>query len=215
MNNRMLSKIITELTAVLVKSLWLGRIDGISKIPTHPCIIIANHESYLDFLLIGYSLNRKAKIPFIFWAKSKVLRHSLWKIYSGIFGTIEVGDHGGIDKLLETSKQAMQNGNYICIFPEGTRSRTGDLQYFKQGYLRLATDTGKEIVPVFLENTYHAWPSTSRLPKRRKCNITFLSSIQISKNMKKSEIDTINQTIMKTYRELKKHQDRSRIGIFV
>jgi 1-acyl-sn-glycerol-3-phosphate acyltransferase len=204
MRTTFFSRIITGCTALLVRSLWLGTIDGISNIPAHPCIIIANHASYLDFLLIGYSLNRKAKVPFTFWAKSKVVHHSLWKTYSNIFPTIEVENNGGIDTLLQNSRQAMQRGKYICIFPEGTRTRTGDLQHFKQGYLKLAAATGVEIVPAFLENTHAGWPPGKWLPKRKKCNITFHSAIKISPTMNKSELDEINKSIMNTYWEMKK-----------
>lgn len=205
MMKKLITRIITSITAVLIKFMWLGNIKGTQKIPPYPCIIIANHESYLDFLLIGYSLVKKAQIPFKFWAKTKVVNHALWKKYSEIFNAIEVKGNGGFNDLLETSRQAIKSGDYICIFPEGTRSRNGELLPFKLGYLKLASTLGMEVVPVFLENTFHAWPPFKRLPRRKKCNVTFFPSIKISQDMNRSDMEKINKSIMNKYSELKNY----------
>ena len=192
-----LGKILSVVTAFLIRCFWVGRINKISNIPPTPCILISNHESYLDFLLIGYALRNKAKIKFSFWAKTKVVNHLIWRIYSNIFKSIEV--NGNLRKLNEISQQAINRGESVCIFPEGKRSRNGQLQPFQKGYLRLASSIGIEVVPIFLENTYIAWPSHKLLPNFRKCNITFHPAIKISKDLTEEEISEINLTLMKKY----------------
>ena len=201
--NNLITKTINFTTAKVVKFMWLGKITGTKNIPPHPCIIISNHESYLDFLLIGYSLVKIAGIPFQFWAKTKVINHSLWKKYSEIFSAIEVGKCRRMDDLLEISREALKKGNYICIFPEGTRTRTGKLLPFKHGYLKLATALDLEIVPVYIENTFYAWPPFKRLPRRKKCNITFFPPIKIDKDIKKPDLEILNKAIMNRYLEFK------------
>jgi len=196
-SNFFFTRIFSFATASLIRSFWLGKTEGISNIPDSPCILISNHASYLDFLLIGYVLKRKANKNFTFWAKTKVINHFLWKTYSNIFNSIEVV--GNLRKLNELSSQALNKGQYICIFPEGKRSRDGKLQPFKKGYLRLASSIGTNIVPVQLENTFLAWPAHQLLPKFKKCSITFYPPIEISKDLTEDEIDQINLTIMKAY----------------
>lgn len=197
LTNLFLTRTFSLLTALVIRSFWLGKTEGLTNIPTTPCILISNHESYLDFLLIGYVLKRKANKNFTFWAKTKVVNHHIWKIYSNIFNSIEVA--GNLRKINELSSQAMNNGHYVCIFPEGKRTRDGKLQPFLKGYLRLASTIGCQIVPVHLENTFIAWPAHRKLPGYKKCNITIYPPIEISKDLTEEEIDQINLTIMEKY----------------
>lgn len=192
-----LKKMISYPTCFLIKTFWLGKTQELSNLPASACIIISNHESYLDFLLIGYSLKREANKNFTFWAKTKVVNHIIWKIYSDLFHSIEV--NGNLRKVFELSQQAIINGEYVCIFPEGKRSRNGELQTFMKGYLRLASSLGIEIAPVFLENTYGAWPSHQKFPHFRKCNISFHPSIKVPIDLTEEELDAFNLTIMKKY----------------
>lgn len=194
-------RILSIVTAFLIKLFWLGNIKGLSNIPASPCVIISNHESYLDFLLLGYTLKRKAGKSFRFWAKTKVVNHSIWKTYSTFFNSIEV--NGNFRKLNELSLEALNSGEYVCIFPEGQRSRNGDLQPFKEGYLRLASSAGIEVVPAFIENTYQTWPAHKRLPGLRKCNVSFHPSFKISRDLTESEIAAVNLMIMKKYSEFR------------
>jgi 1-acyl-sn-glycerol-3-phosphate acyltransferase len=200
-------RIISHVSAVFIKSFWLGKIEGINRIPSSPCIIISNHESYLDFLLLGYALKKKANKNFRFWAKSKVVKHVFWKTYSNIFNSIEVNENGNYRNLNELSLQALSNGDYVCIFPEGRRSRDGELQKFKEGYLHLASAHGIEVVPAFLENTFETWPTHKRFPGLKRCNITFHQPIKISKNLTDSETDEVNRMFMKKYESIKRLSD--------
>jgi long-chain acyl-CoA synthetase len=197
-------KMFSIISAWMIKIFWLGRIEGLHNIPAKPCIIISNHASYLDFLLLGYIFKRTTNIRFRFWAKTKVTKHFLWKIYSNIFHSIEVNENGNFRKLNELSLEALNNGEYVCIFPEGKRSRNGDLQEFKVGYLRLALSAGIDVVPVFLENTFEAWPTHKSFPKPKRCNITFHPTFKISKDLTETEINEVNSMIRRKYEEFKK-----------
>lgn len=189
--------VVSFFTAFLVRTCWLGKIEGLEHIPASPCIIIANHASYLDFLLLGYVLKRKSGKRFRFWAKTKVVKHGLWKTYSALYHSIEV--NGNFRKLTELSVQAIQNGEYVCIFPEGQRSRNGAIQSFKSGYLHLAASSGIEVVPVFLENTYRAWPAHKVLPTIQKCHVRFYPALPVAKNIPETDLDELNRKIMEKY----------------
>lgn len=186
-----------------IKAFWLGRVSGLENLPKTPCIIISNHESYLDFILLGYVFRKKAGIEFTFWAKTKVVKHILWKKYSNIFSTIEVSENGTNRKLNELSIQVIKEGSYVCIFPEGKRTRNGELQKFKEGYLYLASAGSIEVAPVFLENTFKAWPTHQKLPYPKRCNITFLPSFNVPAGLNESQISDLNVQVMEKYQLLK------------
>lgn len=198
-NIKYFPKIIAFITAFVIKTFWLGRVNGLSNIPQNPSVIISNHLSYLDFLLIGYVLNRKANKRFRFWAKTKVVNHSIWKFYSGIFQSIEVDCGHGFRTLYEMSQQAITDGEFVCIFPEGTRSKDGNLMPFKEGYIKLAATCSVEILPIYLENTFVAWPSHKSLPKIQRCNLTFYPALTISKDPSRMEIEQVNLAMMDQY----------------
>lgn len=189
--------------AWIIKTFWLGKIEGLDHVPTSPCIIISNHESYLDFLLLGYVLKKNAHKDFRFWAKTKVIKHCIWRFYSNLYNTIEVNENGNWRKLNELSLQALSNGEYVCIFPEGSRSRNGDMQKFKVGYLRLASANRVKVVPAFLENTYNTWPAHRSFPRIRRCKITFYPPMEIPKDLTESEIEEFNLIVMTTYESFK------------
>jgi len=199
MISSLFGKFVTNLTTFAIKKLWLGKIEGIANVPPYPCIIIANHASYLDFLLLGYSLRISVGVPFSFWAKKKVVDHPLWGVYSSISNVIEVSDKEFHGKLVESTRNAIENGDYVCIFPEGTRSRSGELLSFKRGYLKIASKLGVEIVPAFLENTHQTWPTHKIFPRLKKCNVTFFPPIQIPEDADNSEIQKLNMTIREKY----------------
>ena len=53
----------------------------------------------------------------------------------------------------------------LILFPEGTRSRTGEMGPFKPGIGALVAGTAAPVVPCYLSGAFAAWPPTSRLPR--------------------------------------------------
>jgi long-chain acyl-CoA synthetase len=74
---------------------------------------------------------------------------------------------------LRKIRSILSRGEPILIFPEGTRSRTGELQSFKPGIGLIAYDTRAPILPAFVEGTHAALPPGKTLPRRNRITITF------------------------------------------
>ena len=98
----------------------------------------------------------------------------------------------------QTSVQCLQRGDFLCIFPEGTRTRTGQLQDFKLGYLRLAAETGAPVLPVRLANSYDVWPPHRRFPRLRRVGIEFHKPVQVAPDLSPSELRNLNAFIRST-----------------
>ena len=73
-------------------------------------------------------------------------------------GYISIVRTRGRSKLMMMDKaaNAVRDGNSVMLFPEGTRTRDGNIQPFKTGAFRLALDTKSPILPVAIIGTYHA-----------------------------------------------------------
>ena len=73
---------------------------------------------------------------------------------------------------LEICGELLSNaGNVLIIFPEGTRSRTGDLQEFKGGIGVLVAGRDVPVLPCYLDGAFRAWPKGSRFPRPRKVRL--------------------------------------------
>lgn len=122
-------------------------------------IIIPNHQSYYDIFLIYGWLGIDIK-----WVMKKELR----KIPGLGIASEKIGhiflDRSNNKEALESLNQAKQKlvgGSSIVIFPEGTRSATGEIQPFKRGAFKLAFDLGLPILPVTLIGTKDILPTNS------------------------------------------------------
>lgn len=121
-------------------------------------IVICNHNSLLDVPLSS---------PFIPGANRTIAKKDFMKV--PLFNIIYKRGSVLVDRKSETSrresfgkmKAALEQGFHMCIYPEGTRNKTGKpLQPFKDGAFRLAVETGTPIVPCILFNTAKAMPAT-------------------------------------------------------
>ena len=119
-------------------------------------IVIANHQSYFDIFLIYGWLGIDIK-----W----IMKKELLKIPGIGFGSRKVG-HIFIDRSnkrvalesLNKAKEKLVYGTSVVIFPEGTRSRNGQLGRFKRGAFKLARDIGLPILPVTINGTRNILP---------------------------------------------------------
>lgn len=123
-----------------------------------PVIFMSNHESHLDppFLISAIP------IPAVYMAKKEVRWMPLvgWAAWAG--GTIFV-DRGKrkAAKSLHQAALEIQGGKNVLIFPEGTRTRDGQLGTFKKGGFSLAIDAGVPIVPLATVGGYRILPAGS------------------------------------------------------
>ncbi len=120
-------------------------------------VIISNHQSLYDIFLIYGWLGVDIK-----W----VMKKELAKIPGIGFGSKKVG-HIFLDRSnsrvalesLNEAKRKLVNGTSVVIFPEGTRSQTGQLGPFKKGAFKLALDLGLPILPVTISGTRNILPA--------------------------------------------------------
>ncbi len=141
---------------VVANPLWRMRIEGRGKVPWKgPAVLVANHMSMLDILVL-YGLFR----PFKWVAKAELFRVPIvgWNMTINDYVRIRRGHPDSIRRMMEHCRQHLERGMPVMIFPEGTRSRDGRLQPFKDGAFRLAIDVGCPVIPIVLSGTAHALP---------------------------------------------------------
>lgn len=120
------------------------KISGQENLPKEKGFILAsNHITDLDPLFIAIRIKRQLN----FMAKSELFKNKIGGAIIKALGAFPVergtGDTSAIDKAVETVK----SGNVFAIFPEGTRSKDGQLKRFKSGTIIVASQTGADIIP--------------------------------------------------------------------
>lgn len=126
-----------------------------------PALIISNHESYLDPVLVGLAVRR----PIRYLARKTLFRSALFTRLIVSLGAVPV-DHesAGAKEGLQISIRLLQQGQPLVVFPEGERTHDGSLQEFKPGLLLLLKRAPVPVVPVGITGAYEAFPRSSKWP---------------------------------------------------
>jgi cytidylate kinase len=109
-------------------------------------IFASNHISYADPLIVGSAVNREV----LFLAKKELFRNRAFAWLIRAYHAIPVNREEIERKTMKLIFDALGRGRSILMFPEGTRSRTGELGELKPGLGFTALNTGVSIVPVFV-----------------------------------------------------------------
>lgn len=133
-------------------------------------IFVPNHQGAFDIFLIYGFLGRNFK-----WMMKKSLRKIPF-IGEACFraGHIFV-DRSGPKKVLETIKQAkasLVDGVSLVVFPEGSRSFTGHMGYFKKGAFQLAGELKLSVVPITIDGSFELMPRTCKWIHRHRLIMT-------------------------------------------
>ena len=153
---------ITYVTTFATLSLGFSfRTTGRNNIPkTGPGLIIANHESFLDPLVVGLATRR----PLYYFARKTLFKGAFGK-FMRFFQAVPVEHHGVGKEGIKTVLEILAAGEVVVLFPEGTRSATGELQPLQPGVQLLLRRSNAPVIPVGIAGAYAAWPRTSKLPK--------------------------------------------------
>lgn len=126
--------------------LWSFRVSGaIPANPRRPYIVVANHESFVDILLISH-------LPFEMKWLSKIEMFRIpvlgWLMRLADDVRLTRGEASSAADAMQQCADRLEKKVSVMIFPEGTRTRNGELGKFKNGAFRLAIDTGVDILPI-------------------------------------------------------------------
>ena len=155
---------------------WPVTVTGRDTIdPRQTYVMVANHLSLLDILVL-FRLRRH----FVWVSKVENFRVPFigWNMRLAGYVPLKRGDRGSIQAMLKACETKLRQGTSIMMFPEGTRSRTGQLQAFKPGAFDLALRMGVPVLPIVVEGTAHALPKRGFvLQGRHPIRITVLDPI--------------------------------------
>jgi 1-acyl-sn-glycerol-3-phosphate acyltransferase len=137
------------------------RTQGHRHVPRRgPALLISNHQSYLDPLLVGLAVRRHP----VFLARQSLFRHRplAWLMRS--LHAAPVNQYGFAREGLQTILEQLRAGRVVGIFPEGHRTRNGPMIPFRPGIHLLLKRLEIPIVPIGIAGAFDAWPHAQSYP---------------------------------------------------
>ncbi len=157
-------------------------------------IIAANHLSYLDPPTIGFVCPKKLN----YFAKYSLFKIKIFSNLIKILGAIPI-EREGSPLTLRKGLDILKKGESLVIFPEGTRSKNGEIKEGKPGIGFLVAKSKVPVIPVRLIGTDKALPHGSKFIRIAKIKVIVGRPIYIEKE----NYHEISKSIMNAIRELK------------
>ena len=149
------------------RSMYEFHVEGKWNLPEGGGVVVSNHTGYLDPAAItaGLHPHRPRFVARDFRSYGNGVGTKLFNFIYRTTGQIVLPrkqgkglGRQGLEQSLEKVQECLSAGDYVVIFPEGKRTEDGELGRFNRGFLKIAKEADKPIIPVYLEGTYDAWP---------------------------------------------------------
>lgn len=153
-----------------------------------PVILVANHQSNFDVPLLLRKIKVKtapaSESKYVFGIGTKGKTRLYRKFVKGLFTRVfynayPFGESIGTDLSMEFTGEMLDRGNSIIIFPEGQRTKKGEIIKFKRGVGFLAVNMRAPIVPIKIEGAHKVLPAHKIIPKFGKCRITYGKPLRV------------------------------------
>ena len=179
MTGRAAAAVAATVAAVARRVLWRAvltltgglRVHGAARLPAGPCVIVANHRSHADTAALIAALPARrqpavaAAADYWFGAGSRA------RICRVLCAAFPVRRSGGGSADLAAAARLLAAGHDVIVYPEGTRSRDGDIGDFHRGAARLAAAAGAPLVPAGISGTRTLLPPGGP-PRPRRAAVT-------------------------------------------
>lgn len=155
-------ELVRILTAPARRVLVRLSVVGADNLPADgPAILVANHVSFFDSVLLMFALPRP--VAFIGKAEYTDNRFTNWLFCGAGMIPVRRENPGDLSHVFDEVADVLRRGEVIGVFPEGTRSRDGMLHRGHSGAAHLALTTGAPLVPVGIVGTDRVLPTGARL----------------------------------------------------
>lgn len=145
----------------LYRLFYRVRIEGRSNLPEGGALLASNHESFLDIPLVS---NAAGPRHVAFVARDTLARSRILEFIMVHCGAVLLRRGTSDRRALRQMVGHLRAGDYVGVFPEGTRSPDGKLGDFKGGVLLAAKTARVPVIPIGIDGSFEAWPRQRKLP---------------------------------------------------
>lgn len=162
-------------------------------------IIVGNHQSYLDGFMVNNVFTTKEMNDNYYIATALHFKSKTMKYLANHGNIILVDANRNLKNTLQAAAKVLKNGKKLIIFPEGARTRDGQLHEFKKTFAILAKELNIPIYPFVLKGAYEAFPYNKKFPKRNNVSVQFLERIEPNDKTVEELVEETKNNIKKNY----------------
>jgi len=150
-----------RLIVTLALSVVFGyRRRGAGNLPSDGAVlVVANHQSYLDPPLIGCAMPKR---QFDFLARAGLFDVGWLRPLITALHAVPIKENGSDPASIREILRRLEAGRVVLVFPEGSRTETGEMGEFKRGVALLLKRSKCPVLPVGIAGAYDAWPRGKR-----------------------------------------------------
>jgi 1-acyl-sn-glycerol-3-phosphate acyltransferase len=197
----LLWKSLQAVARILTTSVFDLKVYGLQNIPDRGgALIVSNHQSYLDPILLGARLRR----PLSYIAKHELFEITpafTWLLRS--LGSFPVRQGHGDLRALKESIERLHDGYLLNIYPEGSRTPDGEIGKIEKGIALIERRAHVPVIPVAIFGSFHAWPIYRRFPQPWPIHVQFGPPMDLSGLTSPEILATIEKTLRKMLTDLR------------
>jgi 1-acyl-sn-glycerol-3-phosphate acyltransferase len=175
---------------------------GKTQVPLRgPCIVVANHASYLDAICLGSASPRRLR----FLISHDIYRMRRLRWFYFMMGAIPLRTEGADTGALRAALKVLESGGAVGIFPEGQRMKDGTPGEGKMGVAFLASRSGAPVIPAAIVGAHKAMPVGALFPLPRRVRVFFGSPLLFRRGgerARKEELMEFANMVMSTIADL-------------
>ncbi|HEY2931637.1 MAG TPA: lysophospholipid acyltransferase family protein [Acidobacteriota bacterium] len=187
--------------------LWISgvtiRVAGLERIGAGPYIFACNHQSFFDIFAILAGI----PVPFRFFAKESLFRVPFlgWHLRRAGHLPVDRSNARAAYASFQSAAERVRSGTSVLIFPEGSRSETGEVGAFRKGSLRLSVASGVPVMPLAVYGSRFVLPKGSMLISPGEIDLSVGRLIEPSDVTLKDKdrlVEEVRSCIVEQYRRL-------------
>ena len=192
-------KVLKFILSPMFKFYFKYKYSGKENIKEGAGIIVGNHQSYLDAFMLNNAFTYKEMENNYYIATALHFKSNFMKYLAGRGNIILVDANRNLKNTLQAAAKVLKSGKKLLIFPEGARTRDGQLQEFKKTFAILAKELNVPIYPFVLKGAYEAFPYNKKFPKRNNISVQFLEKIEPQDKTVEELVEETKNSIAKNY----------------
>jgi 1-acyl-sn-glycerol-3-phosphate acyltransferase len=180
------------------------KVTGTENVPKDGGVLLAaNHQSYLDPVVVAVRLYR----PVSFFAKSELFENPWFGWFIRMLHAFPVrqgeGDIGAVKEVI----RRLGEGYALNIYPEGSRSETGDIAPFEKGIALVIRKARVPVVPVVIDGSFDAWPKDDKLFHAHPIRVKYGKPLILYEKKGPEIISELEQCLKSMLAELRQEQN--------
>lgn len=162
---------------LLFKLYFRISIKGSKKITDKPQIFVSNHESFLDVLALSLLINNKILKKTHSLAIDWYFKSAFMKFVANNSNVLLLDIENNIKETIESVAGVLKDGKNVLIFPEGTRTKDGNITEFKKSFAIIAKELNRPITCVKINGGFKAFSRYMKFPRPYKLEVSYLGEV--------------------------------------